>query len=202
MLGIIKQSSAVEPLIFLLVSSADGVTGVTGASPTVVISKNGGSFAAPSGAVSEIGNGWYKLAANATDSNTLGKLILHATATGALPSDTIYQVVAFDPEDAQRLGLASLPGSGTAAAPGAAMDLIESPNQSALAAIAAALFDLSSGVETTLTFRQAMRGITAVLLGTSTDDGTTFRDVNDTTNRVAATVDSYGDRTAVALNLD
>lgn len=67
-------------------------------SPTVTISKNGGSFASPSGTVSEVGNGVYKVAGNATDSNTLGPLWLHATATGADPCDDVFPVVGYDPQ--------------------------------------------------------------------------------------------------------
>lgn len=104
-----KQSDITYPLFFLMVDSTDHVTGKTGLSPTVTISKNGGAFASPSGAVSEVGNGLYKVAGNATDSNTVGELWVHATATGADPTDTSYTVVAYDPFDSVRLGLTALP---------------------------------------------------------------------------------------------
>ncbi len=110
-----KQSDATYPLIFLMVDSTDHVSGKTGLSPTVTISKNGGSFASPSGAVTEIGNGLYKVAGNATDSNTLGELWVHATATGADPADVQYLIVAYDPHDAVRLGLTALPNAAAAA---------------------------------------------------------------------------------------
>lgn len=97
---LLQRSSAAQPLLFLLVSSTDHVTGLTGATPTVTLSKNGAAFAAPTGAVTELGSGWYKVAGNATDTNTLGPLILHATATGADPCDVEYEVVAFDPQTA------------------------------------------------------------------------------------------------------
>lgn len=104
-----KQSDTTYPLFFLMVDSTDHVTGKTGLSPTVTLSKNGGAFASPSGAVSEVGNGLYKVAGNATDSNTVGELWVHATATGADPTDTSYTVVAYDPFDSVRLGLTALP---------------------------------------------------------------------------------------------
>lgn len=94
----IKQSTSAQPLMFMMVDSADHIAAKTGLSPTVTISKAGASFASPSGAVSEVGSGWYKVAGNATDSNTLGPLVLHATATGADPSDVCYHVVAYDPQ--------------------------------------------------------------------------------------------------------
>lgn len=81
-----------------MVDSTDHVTPKTGLSPTVTLSKAGGSFASPSGAVTEIANGWYKVAGNATDTNTLGALILHATGTGADPTDIYFDVIAIDPQ--------------------------------------------------------------------------------------------------------
>lgn len=104
----IKQSSASKPLIFLLVQSSDHISPATGLTPTVTISKNGGSFASPAGSVTEIANGWYQVAANATDNNTLGPLILHATASGADPTDTIFRVVAFDPDSTTNFAAVSV----------------------------------------------------------------------------------------------
>jgi hypothetical protein len=105
---LLKQSQTARPLLFLMIDSADHVSPKTGLTPTVTLSKNGGSFAAPSGAVTEIANGWYKVAGNATDANTLGPLVLHATATGADPTDERFEVVKFDPEDDAGLGLSRL----------------------------------------------------------------------------------------------
>lgn len=105
----LKQNQTAHPLQFMLVSSSDHITGLTGATPTVVLSKNGGAFAAAAGAVSEIGSGWYQVAANSTDCNTLGPLILHATASGGDPSDEEFQVAAYDPDDAGALGLSAIP---------------------------------------------------------------------------------------------
>jgi hypothetical protein len=90
----IKQSTTTYPLCFLMVDSTDHVTGKTGLTPTVTLSKAGAAFGAAAGAVTEIGSGWYKVAGNATDSNTLGPLLLHATGTAADPSDKEYNVTA------------------------------------------------------------------------------------------------------------
>lgn len=107
----IKQSSTAYPLVFLMIDSADHVSAKTGLSPTVTISKAGAAFGSPAGAVTEIANGWYKVAGNATDTATLGSLILHASAGGADPTDIIYEVVAHDVQDAVHLGLSSLPNT-------------------------------------------------------------------------------------------
>ncbi|MGB9592074.1 MAG: hypothetical protein ACPL1K_06120, partial [Candidatus Kryptoniota bacterium] len=106
---LIKRGDTSKPLIWRMVDSSDHITGKTGLSPTVVISKNGGSFIAVSGTVSEIGYGWYKLLPSATDVDTLGSLLLYAQATGADPASQEYQVIAFDPYDADSLGLTNIP---------------------------------------------------------------------------------------------
>lgn len=95
---LLQNGSATSPLPFLMIDVVDHITGKTGLSPTVTISKNSGAFAAPAGAVTEIGNGWYKVAGNATDTNTNGTIALHAEATGADPFDGIVaQVVGYSP---------------------------------------------------------------------------------------------------------
>jgi len=92
-----QQSSTSYPITFLMVDSADHITGKTGLTPTVTISKNGAGFGSPAGAVTEIGSGWYALAGNATDRGTLGDLLIHATATGADPVDDRYCIVPWNP---------------------------------------------------------------------------------------------------------
>ena len=113
-----QQSTTSYPMCFLMVSSTDHVTPVTGLSPTVTISKNGAAFGSPSGVVSEIGSGWYALAGNATDRNTLGDLLIHATGAGADPVDDRYSIVAYDPYDSVRMGLSALPNAAADAAGG------------------------------------------------------------------------------------
>src|SRR6266511_2610184 len=102
-----QQSSTAHPIPFLMIDSADHVAGKTGLSPTVTLSKDGGTFAAAAGAVTELTNGWYVLAGNATDRGTLGTLAIHASATGADPFDGMVTIVPWDPFDAN-MGLARL----------------------------------------------------------------------------------------------
>ena len=117
----VQQATTVQPLLFLLVLSSDHVTGATGKTPTVTLSKNGGAFASPAGAVTEIGNGLYKIAGNATDNATLGPLALHVAEASSDPVDDVFMVVAYDPQDAVRLGLTALPNAAAGAAGGLAM---------------------------------------------------------------------------------
>jgi hypothetical protein len=52
--------------------------------------------------VSEISAGWYKVAGNAIDTNTLGPLLLHAV-DGSNVADKEYEIVAFDPQSASAM---------------------------------------------------------------------------------------------------
>lgn len=119
---LLKQSSTAKALVFFLYSSTDHVSGLTGASPTVKLGKNGGTGASPSGTVTEIDStnlpGFYKVAGNATDTNTLGALVLSATASGADQATMAFCVVAFDPDVASNLGLSALPTTAAGASGG------------------------------------------------------------------------------------
>jgi hypothetical protein len=71
------------PLVFTLVSSADHVTPLLGATPAVNLSKNGQPFDLAQGAITEVGLGAYQVAPDADDADTVGSLLLHAAAFGA-----------------------------------------------------------------------------------------------------------------------
>lgn len=89
----LKQSTAYTRM-FQMVDATDHVTGKTGLTVTVTLSKAGGAFGAAGGAVTEVSSGWYKLALNTTDTNTLGDLAFHCTGTGADPTDFVDHVSA------------------------------------------------------------------------------------------------------------
>ena len=70
-------------------------------------------------------------------------------------------------------------------------------------AIADALLDRANGVETSWTLRQALRIMLAAAAGKLSGAATTsvaIRDVGDTKNRISATVDADGNRSAVTLD--
>ncbi len=71
-------------------------------------------------------------------------------------------------------------------------------------AIAAAILDLTDGIETGYTLRQALRLILAAEAGKVSGAGgttVTIRDVTDSKNRIVATVDANGNRTAVTKDV-
>jgi len=87
----LKQNTAYTRM-FLMVQSGDHTTPGTGLTVTVTLSKAGGAFATAGGTVTEVANGWYKIALTTTDTNTLGDLAFHCTATGADPTDFVDQI--------------------------------------------------------------------------------------------------------------
>jgi hypothetical protein len=89
----LKQSTARNLMVFLT-DSADHVTGKTGATLSVSLSKNGAAFSSISPTVTERGDGWYNIALTSSHTDTLGDLVLRATASGADPIDLREQVFA------------------------------------------------------------------------------------------------------------
>ncbi len=94
----VSRGNTSTSLQFLMVLSVDHVTGATGKLPTVELKKNGETAFAPAvGAVTEVGNGWYQVAASALDTNVLGPMLLHATASACDPRDDTFTVVNYRP---------------------------------------------------------------------------------------------------------
>lgn len=180
-MNLIKQNDTTKPIVFLMVDSSNHITGKTGLTPSVSISKNGSAFTTPSGTVSELGYGWYKLSPASSDVDTLGPLILHAEAEGADPVDVKYQVVAFDPANADNLGLTYL--------------------DSAISSLPDDIWN-NSVIDSNLNAKKILALLAAVLTGKATiQNGTvTFYAINNpTTQRVVALTDSYGNRTQVTI---
>lgn len=109
-----EQNSTSQPIMFFMADSTDHISGLTGLTPTVTLSKNAGAFASAAGAVSEVGNGWYALAGDADDRDTEGTLIIHAEAEGADPFDMDIEILASDPPTKEEIDaeLSSTHGAG------------------------------------------------------------------------------------------
>lgn len=123
-----------------------------------------------------------------------------ATAVGGLNDPTAAQVAtAVRSELATELGRVDATVSSRAAT-GDAMTLTTGERD----AVAAALLDLANGVETGITTRQALRATLAALAGKVTGMDTNapvFRAGDDSKDRITATTDANGNRSAVTLNL-
>ena len=86
------------------------------------------------------------------------------------------------------------------------MDFVDAPNATAVAAIVAAMNDLSAAdilamvYEGSETFQDHLRLARAVLLGKSSGGGAIYRDAADSKARVTASLDSSGNRTSVSVD--
>jgi len=102
---LIKSGAAYNRTV-LITSSTDHISGATGLTAfTVTLSKAGGAVATITPTVTEIGAGRYSVALVTGNTGTLGALDMTITATGADPTDSHDQIVAFDPADSSLLGL-------------------------------------------------------------------------------------------------
>ena len=93
---ILKQGTAYTHK-FLMILSSDHLTGATGLSPAVSFAKaTATAFQTATGAVTEVGFGWYHVALATGDTSSLGDMAFHATstATTADPTDWLDNVTA------------------------------------------------------------------------------------------------------------
>ena len=80
-------------IVFLLVSTADAVTGVEDAQNLqVTVSKNGDAFVPAANPTVQIGGGWYKFVLSAEETDTDGPLIVRASADDTYEWRDIHQV--------------------------------------------------------------------------------------------------------------
>lgn len=93
---ILKQSTAVDVLIGPFVDSTDGYTAETGLSPAVKLAKNGQALAAKNDATTPVhdADGYYNCELDATDTNTVGQLVLSVVGSAtALPVRHEFYVI-------------------------------------------------------------------------------------------------------------
>ena len=162
-------------------------TGLTIANTDIRLEKNGATTFVDktSGGATHVEAGNYYTTLDATDTNTTGPMRVHVNMTGALA--VWVDCVVFEQNVYDWLFV-----NNVAPATFSANDA------------ATALLDLSNGIESSLTMRQAMRLAVAVLAGKASGGGgsaITYRNVADTKDVVVATVDSYGNRSALTRDV-
>lgn len=97
-MNFLRQSTSVDVGIGPFVDQTDGFTAETALTitqPDVRLKKNGGAWAQKAAAqtLSHEENGWYEVTLDATDTNTVGILIVAIAESGALPVWIEFQVV-------------------------------------------------------------------------------------------------------------
>ncbi len=90
----IKQSTARDITIFAHDENGDAVTGLSNASFTKRIRKNGGAFAAMTVTITELENGWYEVPLTTAHTNTVGELVMTFTNAGAKQVNMLFNVSA------------------------------------------------------------------------------------------------------------
>lgn len=195
--------SVTKRLVLKAYLSTDHVSAATGKTIAVTISKNGGAFGNPSAGATnatEIANGWYYVDLSTTDTGTTGPLIVRGTATGVDDVERIF--VSVDPHNAGFDGVPAVTAGANGGLPtGNASGQVTVADVTS--AGADAILDRAAGVETGWTLRQALRIMLSALGGKADGAATTtmhFRDQADSKNRITATVDANGNRTAVTLD--
>lgn len=184
----LAQSTAYT-VTFPVFLSSDHVTPATGKTVAMTIRKPGGALGNPSGGATnatEVSNGFYDFTMSTTDANTFGDTVILGTATGCDVAMVVVQVVSATTNGATNLD--------------AAISSVPTAN-----ANADALLDRAAGVETGLTFRQAMRlisgAVAAKLSGAGTATETVRNAVADSKDRMIVTVDASGNRSAITYDL-
>lgn len=102
MTQVLRQSTAVDVLIGPFVDSTDGYTAETGVSPSVKLSKNGQTLAAKNDITTPVhdADGYYNCELDATDTNTVGTLILTVAGSAtSLPVRHEFTVIEEDAYD-------------------------------------------------------------------------------------------------------
>ena len=96
----LRLSTASQKIPVTLVDETDLETLETSiSSPTLQISKNGASYASLSdGTWASLGNGDYTIRLNATDTNTLGWILIRAIKTGTSAETKVICHIGVDPE--------------------------------------------------------------------------------------------------------
>lgn len=194
----IRQSevqAARRTIRFLATNTSDdsAYTGVmTGAD--LMVAKANGNEVASTGVATHLGNGLYRYEFSVSEVDTYGIVSLRVNRAGLYGDVFTAQVVAFDPYNANSLGLTWLDAA------------ISSRQASGVVDNGAAVWDIPNGVETGLTPRQAMRLLCAAILGETTGVGTAqeqFRAaVSDAKVRLTVDYSASNDRSNVVTDLN
>lgn len=184
----LKQSTATTVIVGPFLDDTDGKTAETGLTVASIdvdiykgITKTDLTITASGGNndMAHVANGYYSLELTATDTNTLGLFRITFNISGALPFYEDFVIRPAEPYDTLIGGTDNL----TVELSTATIDLIH-----------------DEVIEGSVTHRQGQRLLLSALTGESFGGGTSnvgFRDIGDTKNRLAFTLDGSGNRTAV-----
>lgn len=211
----INQSVA-HKVVFKAYLASDHVTPATGKTIAITISKNGGAFGNPNAGATNataISNGWYYVDLDSTDTNTTGPLAVRGAEATIDDVGVLYFVgVALATQSSvdtiddfldTEIAAIKAKTDNLPADPADASDIAALIDAVPTAAENAdAVWD--EQVDGTVTARQSIRLANSANAGKLSGAGTTnvlVRDLADTKNRIDATVDASGNRTAVTRDV-
>lgn len=178
----LKQSTAVDIPIGPFVDATDGVTAETGltiSQADVRLKKNAGAWAQKTEATSATHeeNGWYEVPLDATDTGTLGVLMLNVSESGALPVWREFMVLPANVYDSlvsgsDKLQVDTNEFTATCTEP-AAVPAVNASGISALSWLLALARNKITQTATTQTLRNDADSASLATAAVS-DDGTTF----------------------------
>lgn len=226
----LKQSTASQEVpLGIFVDSTDGnseESGLTIANTDIKLWKTGATTLASknSGGATYISNGVYYTVLDATDTNTLGPMVIFVHVAGALAVRLECLVMSANVYDSLVAGTANLTvGTVTGSVQGnvdgsvsgsvggnvsgnvvGSVGSVAAGGVSASSLAADAVDEIWDEVaEGSLSVRQMLRLFLSALTGKASGGGTAtiiFRDNADTKARITATVNASGDRTAVTID--
>jgi hypothetical protein len=187
-----NETTAARRTVYVQLTKTSDGTAYTAplATSDLKISKAGGAEANSDGTATHLGGGCYKYVLTTDEVGTLGAGYVRVAQATCYARMYPFQVVAFDPMSASSLGLSNLDTTVSSNAP---------------ANMATALLDLTDGIETGMTPRQALRFIASILGGqTEGADTNSEKFLAAVANhKIRATVTLVGsDRSNVAVDLD
>jgi len=210
----LKVSTATTALIGPFVDDTDGKTAETGltiARADCQLWKEGGSSMAQkteTTSATHRANGCYTVPIDATDTGTLGALVLSVHVAGALPVRHEYFVIPAAVYDAIKAGTGAgiysnlvTAATGVITADAIAADAIGSSELAATAAteIAAAVGALVCEVNGSRTAQQILSVLYAACAGVTTTGGAVLKDPTGTSTRISATINGSNERTAMTI---
>lgn len=157
------------------------------------------------GGIEHIGDGYYRLdLPDAAFASGADYVEYGGTVTDMIVVGGVVDLLDADLYDGVRAGLTALPNAAADAAGGLP---ISDAGGLDLDGLAQDVVDelMAEAIDGTVSFKTLIQAVAAVLAGEATGGGTTtitFRDLADTLNRVVATVDSSGNRSAVTITAD
>lgn len=184
------ETTANKLRVFFQLVGSDGITPVSGESSAPQYSINGGTWTTNTSSLVSMSNGRHYVVLDSAAVATAGDVVqtrYKSANTAECPGDSV-QVVAFDPNDAIRIGLSALPSAdfGTASGLRTANDLSDSVLSRNVSNVEGTMGEHTLGTIILAMLENAISGTTLTIYRTN---GTTTHATKTLTKTAASTAD-------------